>query len=323
MNSARWLLGTAVLAVAGGMPIVAQQRFTARTEAVRVDVLVADGARLIHGLTAADFEVRDNGVVQSVDQVQTEHLPLNVIVALDTSSSVAGDRLEHLVQAVRALVHGLAEGDRVALLSFSGRARLVVPLTGDREAVQGALRSLNAEGTTALRDAVFAGLALRESDPGRTLFLFFSDGEDSGSWLSATKVIEAAKRTDVVIYPVNIRRTVELTSIGAGPRPTITPIPKPPSGFELENMIRSHTVTLRSGGQFSDALANATGGRVMMADSDSDLRETFVATLAEFRDRYVVSYRPNGVATGGWHSIDVKLKDKHGKVTARRGYFAQ
>ena len=112
MNSARWLLGTAVLAVAGGMPIVAQQRFTARTEAVRVDVLVADGARLIHGLTAADFEVRDNGVVQSVDQVQTEHLPLNVIVALDTSSSVAGDRLEHLVGAVRALVHGLAEGDR-------------------------------------------------------------------------------------------------------------------------------------------------------------------------------------------------------------------
>ena len=50
---------------------------------------------------------------------------------------------------------------------------------------------------------------------------------------------------------------------------------------------------------------------------------TFIQTLAEFRDRYVLSYSPAGVAPTGWHRLEVKLKTKSGKVTARRGYFAE
>ncbi len=61
----------------------------------------------------------------------------------------------------------------------------------------------------------------------------------------------------------------------------------------------------------------------MMAGANADLAPTFVATLAEFRDRYILSYEPTGVARGGWHPLDVKLKNKRGTVTARRGYFAQ
>jgi len=66
-----------------------------------------------------------------------------------------------------------------------------------------------------------------------------------------------------------------------------------------------------------------TGGRVLFASANSDLRVTFEKTLAEFRDRYVLSYVPTGVATSGWHRLEVKLKGKAGKVTARRGYFAE
>jgi VWFA-related protein len=146
--------------------------------------------------------------------------------------------------------------------------------------------------------------------------LLFSDGADTSSWLTPARVIETARRTDVVVYPVGVRSQVVLLtappgrafgedSIGRGVRPL------------------SQTLQIEQAGKFLTALADATGGRVMMAGADSDLRETFVKTLAEFRDRYVLTYEPTGVRAGGWHPIDVKLKGKRGKITARRGYFAQ
>lgn len=319
-----WLVCLAAVALAS-VVTGAQQRIRVRAEAVRVDVLVTDGKRLVSGLTADDFEVRDNGVLQPVVEIQIEHLPLNVIAALDTSSSVAGERLAHLVDGGRALVDALAEGDRLALMTFSGRARLLSPLTGDRETIRAALRAMEASGTTALHDATFAALALRDVDPARTLMLLFSDGVDSGSWLSAERVIEVAKRTDVVIYPVTILSQIQVGPTGAPPRPKMGsgPIPRPPQVEELERLLDKQPVTIGKPSAFLESLAQETGGRTMTAEGDADLRGTFVKTLAEFRDRYVLSYRPAGVTSTGWHAIEVKLKGKRGKLTARRGYFAQ
>lgn len=285
-------------AVAAAAVVTAQQRFTARAEAVRVDVLVTSGNALVSGLTATDFEVRDSGVVQRIEQTDVEQLPLNLILALDTSGSVAGQRLQHLLDACRSLLEGLREPDRVALLSFAARVRLLAPLTPSRDQIRTAFDGLKGAGTTSLRDAAFAALALREADPGRTLMLLFSDGADTSSWLAATKVIDTAKRTDVVVYPVGIRE-------------------------QMPVRLRGTFTNIEQSGKFLDALADATGGRVMMAGTDADLRATFVKTLAEFRDRYVLYYQPTGVPSGGWHPLHVRLKGKSGKITARRGYFAQ
>lgn len=43
--------------------------------------------------------------------------------------------------------------------------------------------------------------------------------------------------------------------------------------------------------------------------------------MTEFRTRYLLTYTPSGVEKSGWHPIEVKLKNKKGKVTARRGYL--
>ncbi len=293
----------AALALAGaGALLDAQQRFTSRAEAVRVDVAVTDGNRFVRNLTASDFDVRDSGVRQAVELLEVDQIPLNIIVVLDTSGSVAGRRLQYLIEAVQALVTGLREPDRTALLSFATRVRLRSPLSRQRGGLLAALAGLEGAGSTSLRDAAFAGLALREADPGRTLMLLFSDGADTSSWLTPDKVLDTAKRTDVVVYPVGLR---EGTSIGATAGPLKRGVP------------------VERAGKFLHDLADATGGRVMLAGTDADLRDTFIRTLAEFRDRYVLTYEPSGVAAGGWHPIEVRLKGKRGKVTARRGYFAQ
>ena len=203
-----------VLVLLAAMSIAgSQQRFTSKTIGVRVDVLVTNGHQLVRGLNARDFELRDEGVVQSVSEVDVEGMPLNLILGFDTSGSVAGERMHYLLEAGNALLAGLQPQDRVALLSFASRVRLLAPLTPSRQQIRGALSVLKAEGATSLRDAAFAALALREEDPGRTLVLIFSDGVDTSSWLRAAPVIEASKRTDAVVYAVAIaERQVHWTS---------------------------------------------------------------------------------------------------------------
>ena len=101
----------------------AAQQFKSGTVGVRVDVLVTNGQQLVRGLQASDFELRDEGVLQEVTQVDVEEIPLNLILVFDTSGSMAGQRLQSLLEASRSLLDGLRARDRVALLSFSTRVR--------------------------------------------------------------------------------------------------------------------------------------------------------------------------------------------------------
>jgi len=294
----------AIVLVSATLTVTAQ-RFRSGTIGVRVDVLVTQGQELVRGLNAGDFELRDEGVLQKVSEIEVEQIPLNLILAFDTSGSVAGERMHSLVQAGESLLDRLRPDDRVALLSFATRVRLLAPLTPSRQQIHGAFATLAAQGATSLRDAAFAALALRETDPGRTLVLIFSDGTDTASWLRAPAVIDAAKRTDSVVYAVALAEYRPVLNISGG------------------RIIQHSTTTVQEAGKFLEHLTEETGGRVMFANSNKDLRATFTQTLAEFRDRYVLSYTPTGVSPTGWHRLDVKLKKKSGKVTARRGYFAE
>jgi len=74
--------------------------FSAGVESVRLDVLVTDRDRVISGLQASDFEVRDEGVLQDVEIVGSG-MPLNLILALDTSASLAGEPFEHTLGLAR------------------------------------------------------------------------------------------------------------------------------------------------------------------------------------------------------------------------------
>jgi hypothetical protein len=66
---------------------------------------------------------------------------------------------------------------------------------------------------------------------------------------------------------------------------------------------------------FATALTSLTGGSLITIGSTRDLRAAFVGILDEFRQRYVLSYVPQGVPAGGWHELDVRVR-------ARPGYMA-
>jgi Ca-activated chloride channel homolog len=269
-------------AFAPGASAPKQTTFTSRIDAVRVDVLVTENGQPVLGLTPDDFEVLDNGVRQRVDLASFEQIPLNVVLALDMSASLQGLRLGHLQAAGKRVLDGLKPGDRAALVTFSHVIASSQGLTDDLDRVRTALDEARGEGQTSLIDATHAGMLLGESDAGRSLLIVFSDGVDTSSWLTSDAVLETARRGDVVVYSVEI-----------GERRA----------------------------SFPRDLSEVTGGRLFAVESTKDLAAAFSRILEEFRMRYLVSYSPQGVPTGGWHRLDVRVKNRGVTVQARRGYF--
>jgi len=178
--------------------------FRSGIEVVELDVSVMRGGQPVPGLSAADFVLTDNGVAQQVQSVTLDRLPLSVTMVLDTSESVAGDRLAHLVQAGEGLTAALHADDRAALITFSNAVDERVGMTADLEAIRSSLRAIRGAGATALRDAVHLALELQPRDGTRPLVLVFTDGRDTASWLTTSAVLDSARRIGVVVHAVRV-----------------------------------------------------------------------------------------------------------------------
>jgi VWFA-related protein len=259
-----------------------QPTFRAQVDLVRLDVLAVRDGRPVPGLTKGDFEVRDNGVVQQVEHVSFAQVPLDVTLVLDTSRSVAGEKLRHLQDASHAFLAGLAPADRAGLLIFNETLAVESALTHELARVHAAIDRVRGRGATSLRDAIHAALLWPTRAEMRTLILVFSDGLDTISWLTDNEVTDTAHGSDAVVYGV---------AMG--------------SAGDVDHLLKR--------------VAEATGGRLLDAGSSRRLRSVFLEILEEMKARYIVSYYPP--PQEGWHDVRVSLRRGRGDVTARRGYY--
>jgi VWFA-related protein len=145
---------------------------------------------------------------------------------------------------------------------------------------------------------------LSEADPGPKLLLAMTDGRNNVSWLQGRDVIDAARRTETVIYPV---------AVGVAP--------------QVVHDMDIHRLSRLLGGDAFALLrlfAADTGGRVITAEWTENLVAVFSSILKEYRQRYLLSFTPEGVGTNdGWHALEVKLRrGLKGRVHARRGYLS-
>ena len=292
----RHAIVTVVFAIAAAVIGTAQQPvFRSTIDVVRLDVSVMNGLAPVTGLTRDQFVVVDNGVPQTIDSVLLENVPLSLTLLLDTSESMRGDRINHLIEAARALIKALHPQDEAALLTFSEPVKLAVPMTRNRNVMLDALGTLTPNGATSLNDAVFLGLQLRPESVGdaTSVLLVFSDGHDTASWLRNGQLLEATRRSSLLLH------VIELMPPNYAPNTTAQP------------------------SELLSALAKAGGGRHWAAQKASDLNDFFGKALNELRARYLLTYSPTGVSREGWHDVKVTLKNARGDVTSRPGYFAQ
>ena len=277
------MLAAAVVASPGAQ----RPTFKAAVEVVRIDASVRNGRSAVGGLTRNHFAITDNGVPQTIDSVTLDRVPLNLLLVLDTSESLLGAPFTALIAATRQLVGNLRPDEAATLVTFSDQVRLAVPTTHDRAPVLAALGGLSAAGATSINDAIVLSLLHRPpvTPDTRPVMLVFSDGRDTASWLRSAQTQAAVRRSGMLVHVVELRTEAGATN-------------------------------------FAREVAKAGGGRAWSATSAGALRELFGQVLDELRARYLITYYPSGVSREGWHEVKVTLKNTHGDVTARPGYFA-
>jgi Ca-activated chloride channel homolog len=278
----RLALAVSLVALPVAATFAQQATFSSRAFVVRVDVLATEKGIPVSGLTAADFELLDNDVPQSIDVVDTQEVPVNAVLALDTSASTAGKRLQELIGAADALLDDLRPAEPAAITTFSHMVAPRVPLTTDRGAVRDVLRLVEPNGNTAAMDGAYVAMMSAEAVDGRPLVVVFTDGVDTASWLRPADLLDAAKRASAVVYAVA-------------------------------------TGDARRWPLLKD-LSDATGGRMISLESTRDLRGEFRKILTEFRSRYLLAFTPRGVSEKGFHRLTVRSKRRGVEIKARAGY---
>lgn len=257
--------------------------FPVNVEVVRVSVLVKGRDGPLLDLAAADFELRDNGVVQAIDVVDTSDIPVNAVLALDTSSSTKGQRQADLVAASDALLALLKPIDRAALTTFSHAVAPRIALTSDLAAVRSELRRIEPEGETSVMDGAYVALTATLAQTGRSLVVVCTDGYDTSSWLKPGEVLDSAKRSNAVIYAVTAAEGRRQSAL--------------------------------------KDLTDATGGHMLQVTSGKDLSGAFQKILQDFRSRYILAYSPQGVPAEGFHRLEVRMKRRGLTAKARPGYI--
>ena len=311
--------------------VAAQQPFRSTVEGVTIQTSVRAGNRTVGGLTAQDFELRDNGIPQHITAVAAEQLPLDLTLLLDSSASVDGPTLQRLESAVNDTVSLLRPGDRIRLIAVSQVFQQLFDFRPKGASIP--LDTLGARGATSLYDALAAGM-MRVSEPGRRqLVIAFTDGRDSTSILDETATRQLARLTDTVVDVViplgkneqppeqtptsnDMRRRLDDLVTSGSNVVTGSPSEMADRARDLKPWAKKDALTAI----LADLVAPTTGQVFTLEPKDS-ISRAFKRVRDDFRSRYVIEYVPSGVAPAGWHDVTVTvLKPGKFDVRARKGY---
>lgn len=270
----------------GVQTVRSSAQFASGVNLVEVYATVTDQrGEPVSGLTAADFSVAEDGRTQVIQTFASGDFPLSLAVGIDRSFSVDRRQLADTVRAVQMMLGELRDDDRVMVLAIGSEVETLVPLSNDRRAAYFAVDGLRPWGTTPLFDATVKAIDAIHGASGRRALVLITDGQDRYSQTSADAALDAARRRDVLVYPVVIDRKQ-------------TPI-------------------------FGE-IARVTGGRALMVSSAQALPAALSSIARELRHQYLIGYSPaTDTARSGWRSIGVTVRRPGLRVRARDGYQAE
>lgn len=211
---------TLILALALGAQILAAQlpavkaseepfKLTATAELVLLDVGVKDasGGR-VSNLGKQNFQVYEDGKLQTITQFGSNDVPVTVGLVIDTSGSMR-PKYTDVVTAALLFVHESNRNDEVFIVDFGDRVNYGlppdVPFTDDLQLLSTALRLVEPAGRTALYDAVLSSLDhLGQGKRERKALVLISDGGDNSSVHKSEEVMRMVRESHATIYTVGI-----------------------------------------------------------------------------------------------------------------------
>lgn len=308
----------ALSAILLAAPHAQQPVFRSGVDVVVVDVSVMRGRVPLAGLTASDFVLRDNGVVQQVDEVTIGTVPLDVSLLVDLGGSTSGDvgAFRSSVDRMRRL---LGPDDRVRVIAFAGGVWPITPMQPAEQPLSlDALRFRRSSVWTSLFDTLFYALAWPVPPDRRHLAVVFSDGFDTWSVLDADRLGPIVDRADSVLHVVVSASPSNVDPEG-GPVEVRTASGGVARYRESTAQLRAQNDRWRASQSAVFDAVHRTGGAIHRMAGDHVA--AFEQILTAFRTRYVLRYTPRGVDRQGWHTLDVSLtRGGSYTVRARRGY---
>jgi Ca-activated chloride channel family protein len=318
-------------------------RFRTGVELINVTASVSDAnGRFVPGLQSEDFIVYEDGQVQPVTHFSAERVPVSLGIALDTSGSMAGERIRAAQDALdRFLYELLAPDDEIFLYRFSDRPDLVQGWTTDRERLRGALGRIRTAGTTAMYDAVADAVRLAATGQHqKKALVLLSDGNDTSSNTNRRQVQRLIRESEALVYAIGIecgsdrgRSSFDPQLQRRGPIPRPFPFPPggrrwpvprqpppmmPPPQGRSWNQGCSEAVDR---GALRD-MTDDSGGRTEIVRDPQDLDRATAGIADELSKQYYLGYLSTGKKDGRWHSIRVEPRNRSYRVRARRGYVA-
>ena len=284
------------------------------TEVVSVYAVVRQkNGRLIPDLTKDDFLLEEDQQPQVIRYFSREaDTPLTMGILVDTSPSQGGVLEVEKSEAEAFLSQTMRPKDLTFVMHFDVEVELLQDFTADLHLLDkaideteingggvrtpGTFPSGDSGGATHLYDAVYlSARELLKNEVGRKVLILLTDGEDQGSKVRLDAALEAAQKSDVIIYSIDISDRAFYSRHGMG--------------YGGESVLRK--------------LSEDTGGRVIQANNARDTSEAFQQIARELRTQYLLGYTPtNTKLDGTFRKIAVKVRTENVKVDARRGYYA-
>lgn len=285
------------------------QVFRSSANLVPLNVTVLDAQQqFVRGLTVSDFSVLEDGVEQQVEFFEATEVPLDLIILLDTSSSMS-DKMGIVHEAAVGFVRTLRPHDRGAVVAFSGTVDVLQPMTSDRELLEDAVRRTAARGATSLHNAIYIALkqfgrgVRQDGDVRRQALAVLSDGEDTSSLISFEDVLTAARKSGVSVYPIALQsKYASSRLVASGQRRYFT---------ESEYSLR--------------ALARETGAQAFFPLQIVELKNIYAVIAEELSSQYSIAYAPsNARADGRFRKIQVRVTSRPElRLRTRTGYIAE
>jgi Ca-activated chloride channel family protein len=251
----------------------------------------------IPGLGKDNFRIFENDRPQEIVSVLKREEPLSIGIILDLSGSMLS-KFNSMAQLILRFVQKANPSDEFFLIGFNDQVGLIQDFTNSAEDIQARLANIRIGGNSALRDAIYSGIAkMKDARDGHKTLLVLSDGGENRSRHMEGELRAKAREADVEIYSIGI-----FDPYAAAPEE-------------------------RTGPQLLNDLSEETGGWLFKVDDIAEMGDIAEKISTELRNQYMIGYRPKDLTRDGkWRKVKVRVNPPQGlpplTVHARTGYYA-
>ncbi len=334
-----------------GQPPQQEPTYSSETRVVNVLATVrTKHGEIVKNLTKQDFSLAEEGRPQVIRYfAQESDLPLTLGLLVDTSGSQRRLIGEEVSATRTFLDQVLRDKDQGFLIHFDHEAELLQDVTPSRPLLQRALQDIGQPtlqrggggypggggggypgggggrrngggggggGGTVLYDAVLLSAdELMSHQKGRKALIVLTDGVDQGSKVTLSRAIEAAQRSDSMVYALMFE---DKDAYNGGPRFGGMGGGRHGGGGGGRFPQQEHA----DGRKVMQQMARETGGGYFEVSKKTSLAQVYAQVEEELRNQYSLGYTPDSAANGGYRRIQLTTAKKDLVVQARDGYFA-